>query len=511
MKKQLMAGMMAASMALSLAACGGSAASSAASTADSTSGAASTSTAASTSSDEQVTLRFAWWGGDERANATMEVINKFMEENPNIKIEAEYGSSDGYHDKLATQLASGTAADIVQIDPETMPSFVSTGDYFLDYKDYDFDLSNFDPNYIGLRVNGNFDGKQLGLPTGIAGPALVVNEELAEKYGIDFNTQYTWDQFIEWGKQVHEADPDTYLLCTNKEYVTNLVFFTYMKQLTGKTIFEMLAENSDENLFFALRAFCDADHPLAYADITYGCYGVWCGLMHIPSHIIPLKEDFTLDPKDYYGLNQTIVLANPNAPTGIALPRAEIEGILKANPNNVVIVDEAYVDFGGESCVPLIDQYENLLVVQTFSKSRQLAGARLGLAMGNAKLIADLNRVKFSLNPYNINRLTLKAGQAALEDTAYFDRTRAAIVDTRTWTKQQLEQRGFAVLDSRSNFLFASTNRKDGGTLYKELKKNGILVRHFDAPRIQNWLRITIGTSEQMKIFVNTLDKIMEE
>ena len=170
MKKQLMAGMMAASMALSLAACGGSAASSAASAADSTSGAASTSTAASTSSDEQVTLRFAWWGGDERANATMEVINKFMEENPNIKIEAEYGSSDGYHDKLATQLASGTAADIVQIDPETMPSFVSTGDYFLDYKDYDFDLSNFDPNYIGLRVNGNYDGKQLGLPTGIAGP-----------------------------------------------------------------------------------------------------------------------------------------------------------------------------------------------------------------------------------------------------------------------------------------------------------------------------------------------------
>ena len=192
----------------------------------------------------------------------------------------------------------------------------------------------------------------------------------------------------------------------------------------------MPGNGSDENLFFALRAFCDADHPLAYADITYGCYGVWCGLMHIPSHIIPLKEDFTLDPKDYYGLNQTIVLANPNAPTGIALPRAEIEGILKANPNNVVIVDEAYVDFGGESCVPLIDQYENLLVVQTFSKSRQLAGARLGLAMGNAKLIADLNRVKFSLNPYNINRLTLKAGQAALEDTAYFDRTRAAIVDT---------------------------------------------------------------------------------
>ena len=272
----------------------------------------------------------------------------------------------------------------------------------------------------------------------------------------------------------------------------------------------MPGNGSDENLFFALRAFCDADHPLAYADITYGCYGVWCGLMHIPSHIIPLKEDFTLDPKDYYGLNQTIVLANPNAPTGIALPRAEIEGILKANPNNVVIVDEAYVDFGGESCVPLIDQYENLLVVQTFSKSRQLAGARLGLAMGNAKLIADLNRVKFSLNPYNINRLTLKAGQAALEDTAYFEKTRAAIMDTRAWTMQQLTDRGFTVLDSRANFVFVSTERINGGELYEKLKKNGILVRHFDAPRIENWLRITIGTPEQMQALMDAVDKILE-
>jgi len=272
----------------------------------------------------------------------------------------------------------------------------------------------------------------------------------------------------------------------------------------------MPGNGSDENLFFALRAFCDADHPLAYADITYGCYGVWCGLMHIPSHIIPLKEDFTLDPKDYYGLNQTIVIANPNAPTGIALPRAEIEGILKANPNNVVIVDEAYVDFGGESCVPLIDQYDNLLVVQTFSKSRQLAGARLGLAMGNAALIADLNRVKFSLNPYNINRLTLKAGQAALEDTAYFEKTRTAIMDTRAWTMQQLTDRGFTVLDSRANFVFASTERINGGVLYKKLKENGILVRHFDAPRIDNWLRITIGTPEQMQALMDAVDKILE-
>ena len=273
----------------------------------------------------------------------------------------------------------------------------------------------------------------------------------------------------------------------------------------------MPGNGSDENLFFALRAFCDEQHPLAYADITYGCYGVWCGLMHIPSHILPLKEDFTLDPKDYYGLGETIVIANPNAPMGLALPRSAIEGILKANPDNVVIVDEAYVDFGGESCVPLIDQYDNLLVVQTFSKSRQLAGARLGLAMGNAALIADLNRVKFSLNPYNINRLTLKAGAAALEDVAYFEKTRAAIIETREQTKAALRARGFAVLDSRSNFLFASTERKDGGALYRTLKEKGVLVRHFDAPRIANWLRITIGTPEQMQVLLNKLDEILEE
>ena len=273
----------------------------------------------------------------------------------------------------------------------------------------------------------------------------------------------------------------------------------------------MPGNGSDENLFFALRAFCDETHPLAYADITYGCYGVWCGLMHIPSKMIPLKEDFTLDPKDYYGVDATIVLANPNAPTGLALPRSAIEGILKANPDHVVIVDEAYVDFGGESCVPLIDQYDNLLVVQTFSKSRQLAGARLGLAMGNEKLIADLNRVKFSLNPYNINRLTLKAGQAALEDTSYFDQTRNAIIETRAWTKQQLEARGFTVLDSRSNFLFASTQHKDGGELYRKLKEKGVLVRHFDAPRIENWLRITIGTPEQMTVLLKALDESLED
>ena len=272
----------------------------------------------------------------------------------------------------------------------------------------------------------------------------------------------------------------------------------------------MPGNGSDENLFFALRAFCDEQHPLAYADVTYGCYSVWCNLMHIPSHILPLEEDFSIDPTKYYGLNETIVIANPNAPTGLALSRSAIEGILKANPDNVVIVDEAYVDFGGESCVPLIHQYDNLLVVQTFSKSRQLAGARLGLAMGNAALIADLNRVKFSLNPYNINRLTLKAGEAALKDTAYFDATRQKIMDTRAWTAKELANRGFSLTDSRSNFLFARTDRMEGGALYRALKEKGILVRHFDSPRIADYLRITIGTPEQMEALIKALDEILE-
>ena len=268
---------------------------------------------------------------------------------------------------------------------------------------------------------------------------------------------------------------------------------------------------SDDVLAMAFMTFFNSEKPILFPDITYSFYPVWAEEFRIPFEKVALKDDFTICKEDYYRENGGIVFPNPNAPTALAMGLEDVEEIIRHNPDVVVIVDEAYVDFGGESCVPLIDRYDNLLVVQTFSKSRQLAGARLGLAMGNAKLIADLNRVKFSLNPYNINRLTLKAGQAALEDTVYFEKTRAAIVDTRAWTKQQLEARGFAVLDSRSNFLFSSTQKKNGGELYRKLKEKGVLVRHFDAPRIENWLRITIGTPEQMQIFLNTLDKIMEE
>ena len=271
----------------------------------------------------------------------------------------------------------------------------------------------------------------------------------------------------------------------------------------------MAGNGSDENLFFALRAFCDENHPLAHADITYGCYTVWCGLLHIPEDIIPLEGDFSLDPLKYHGRNETIVIANPNAPTGLALTPAEIGAIADANPDNVVIVDEAYVDFGAESCVPLIAGHDNLLVVQTFSKSRQMAGARLGLTMGNRELIADLERVRASINPYNINRMTLAAGIAALESTGYFNETRHQIMETRAWTAGELARRGFELTQSQTNFLFARTDRMEGGALYRALREKGVLVRHFSAPRISDWLRITVGTTEQMETLLNKLDEIL--
>ena len=271
-----------------------------------------------------------------------------------------------------------------------------------------------------------------------------------------------------------------------------------------------VGNGSDEALNFAFLAYAADGRGAAFADITYGFYPVFAELYHIPVRIVPLKEDFTLDPEDYYGLHRTIVIANPNAPTGLALSRAQVEGILQANPDCVVVLDEAYVDFGGESCVSLTGRYPNLLVVQTYSKSRSMAGARLGYAIGDAALIQDLETIKFSTNPYNVNRLTLKAGKAALEDTAYFEKTCAAIVETRSRTKQQLEARGFTVLDSRTNFLFASTGKKGGGELYRKLKEKGVLVRHFDAPRITDWLRITIGTPEDMEALLRALDEILE-
>jgi len=269
-----------------------------------------------------------------------------------------------------------------------------------------------------------------------------------------------------------------------------------------------VGNGSDEVLWFALRAFCDENTPLAYNDITYGCYKTWCSMLNVPSKILPLKADYSVDLNLYRGLDSTIMITNPNAPTGLCLTVAEIEGVLQQNPNHVVIVDEAYVDFGGESCVGLIDQYDNLLVVQTCSKSRSLAGARLGFAMGNADLIADLNRIKFSFNPYNVNRLTCLAGIAAMEDEEYFRTCTQTVAETREKTAAALQKMGFVLTDSKANFLFAQSSRISGGELYRKLKERGILVRHFDKPRLENRLRITVGSAPQMEALLTVLKEL---
>ncbi len=273
----------------------------------------------------------------------------------------------------------------------------------------------------------------------------------------------------------------------------------------------LMTNGSDEGLNFAFMAFCDKNKGMAFPDITYGFYSVFAKLYGVSYREIPLKEDFAVDYKDYLGLRENIVIANPNAPTGLCLSLAEIEAILQTNRDNVVIIDEAYVDFGGESCVKLIDKYDNLLVTQTFSKSRSLAGGRLGMAIGCEKLIADLKMMKYSTNPYNVNRFTAAAGCAALQEKGWFERNVAAVQENRAYTASALKKMGFEVLDSKANFLFARTEKISGRALYEKLKARGVLVRHFTGERIQDFNRITIGTKAQMDRLLCEVKGILEE
>ena len=273
----------------------------------------------------------------------------------------------------------------------------------------------------------------------------------------------------------------------------------------------LMTNGSDEGLNFAFMAFCDENHPIVFPDITYGFYPVFARLNGIPYNTIPLKEDFSVDYRDYVGIGKNVVIANPNAPTGLALSLAEIEEIVKSNPDNVVIIDEAYVDFGGESAVSLIDKYDNLLITQTFSKSRSLAGGRLGVVIGNEKLIADLNTIKYSTNPYNVNRMTAAAGLAALCETEWFEKNCAEIMRVRAYTAEALEKLGFIVLNSKTNFLFAKSDKIGGRALYEKLKANGVLVRQFNGARIADFVRITIGTKEQMDVLIEKVTGILGE
>ena len=272
-----------------------------------------------------------------------------------------------------------------------------------------------------------------------------------------------------------------------------------------------VSNGSDDILSFAFMAFSGDGVKAYFPDISYGFYRVYADLYGVDYRQIPLRDDFTIDPGDYVNLGGFIAIANPNAPTGIALPLDDIECIIRSNPDNVVMIDEAYVDFGAESCADLTKKYDNLLVVRTYSKSRSLAGARLGFAIAHEGLIADLDRIKYSTNPYNVNRMTLAAGVAALENDDYNMENCRKIIETRAAAVKRLTQMGFEVLPSSANFVFARHPGTDGGMLYRELRKRGVLVRHFDAPRIADYLRITIGTPEQMEVLFKAICDIINE
>ncbi len=280
----------------------------------------------------------------------------------------------------------------------------------------------------------------------------------------------------------------------------------------GVTAARVLPTNgSDEILELAFLAWCDGEHPAVFADITYGFYQVFADLYSIPCTVIPLKEDFRLDVEAFCKAKGTLIIANPNAPTGLALSVDEIEKIVASDQTRVVIVDEAYVDFGGESCIPLTRKYDNLLVTGTFSKSRSMAGARLGFGIGCESLLQDLNTLRCSKNPYNVNACTMAAGLGQLEDEEVTRKNCAAIIENRAYTTRALEAMGFTVLPSKANFVFAKHPAKDGGEIYRKLKERGVLVRHFDTPRLRDYNRITIGSMEQMQVLLATLKTIVEE
>ncbi len=277
-----------------------------------------------------------------------------------------------------------------------------------------------------------------------------------------------------------------------------------------KTENVIVSNGSDEALNFAFLAFGDASHPFVFADITYGFYKVLCDVNGIPYVLVPLREDFTARAEDYPDSGH-IVLANPNAPTGIPMPTEEVEKIVLANPDRIVIVDEAYADFSEGDCLSLAMKYDNVLIVRTFSKSRSMAGARLGYAIGNEKLIGDLKLVKDSIDPYNVNLMTSAAGIAAIEENGYYTENCQRIVRTRRETAEKLGSLGFTVLPSGTNFVFARHPSVGGEDLYRMLKEKGVLVRHFNTGRIRDFNRITIGSEEQMDCFFRILGECLNK
>lgn len=269
-----------------------------------------------------------------------------------------------------------------------------------------------------------------------------------------------------------------------------------------------VTNGSDELLYFAFMAFADGEHPIALPDVTYSYYDLFASALGIPMERIPLKDDFTVDYRDYCGIGKMIVLANPNAPTGYAIPLWQIEEILKSNPQNVVLIDEAYVDFGSESALKLTESYGNLLVVRTFSKSRSMAGARIGFGFGAEGIIADVETVRNAVNLYSVSRMAQAAGVAALEENEYYMENCQRIISAREYTIKMLREQGFEVLDSLGNFVFAKPTGMGAAALKAQLAERGILVRHWDKPRVKDYLRITIGTMQQMQALDAAIEMI---
>lgn len=311
------------------------------------------------------------------------------------------------------------------------------------------------------------------------------------------------------------------LSAVNKDVVSRLNLYP---DPTCKALKERLAERygvssdmifvsngSDDILNFAFMAFCDKQKGMAYADITYGFYDVFAQLHGVSANVVPLKDDFTVDVDRFSSCGSNVVIANPNAPTGIAISLCDIERIAQSNRESVVLVDEAYVDFGGESAISLLPKNENILVVRTFSKSRSMAGARLGFAIGAPDLIADLELIKYSTNPYDINSLTQAAGIAAIESDSYYFENAKRVMKTREETVLRLKELGFEVIDSAANFVFCRHPDFDGGELYRRLREKGILVRHFSKERIDQYLRITIGLPEEMEALCKALENLLNE
>ncbi|MDO4517770.1 MAG: histidinol-phosphate transaminase [Bacillota bacterium] len=269
------------------------------------------------------------------------------------------------------------------------------------------------------------------------------------------------------------------------------------------------SNGSDDILNFAFMAF--ADEGVMFPEISYGFYPVFAELHHLDFERVPLCDDWTIDPDDYIARNKMVVIANPNAPTGREMAQADIARICESNPNNLVLIDEAYVDFGAKSAIPLIGRYDNLLVVQTFSKSRSLAGARLGFALGSEAIIADLEKIKFSTNPYNVNTITAAAGVAAIAEQDYYDEKCRLIVEARDYTVDKMKNLGFDVVPSSTNFIFARHETIDGKRLYEILKARNIVIRHFNDEKIAQYNRITIGTLEEMETFIEELTRVVLE